>query len=132
MIRRFALGALGGATLALLCGCAPAPAAPKPDAPAAHSAGSSAAASNAPATATPKGACDKPAAHPIPAQRFDETAQQLAHATGCFIETDLSRTAAVPVNAITGAMSIRQALETALAGTPLEIVAQTPDRITVR
>ncbi|MCE3026460.1 STN domain-containing protein [Salinicola sp. DM10] len=130
MIRRFALGALGGATLALLCGCAPAPAAPKPDAPAAHSAGSSAAAPETPAAA--KGACDKPAAHPIPAQRFDETAQQLAHATGCFIETDLSRTAAVPVNAVTGAMSIRQALETALAGTPLKIVAQTPDRITVR
>ncbi|WP_353979521.1 STN domain-containing protein [Salinicola endophyticus] len=131
MVTRFALGALGGVTLALLCGCAPAPAASNPDAPAAHSAGSSAAVPKAPA-ATSKGACDKPAAHPIPAQRFDETAQQLAHATGCFIETDLSRTEAVPVNAVTGAMSIRQALETALAGTPLEIVAQTPDRITVR
>ncbi|WIX31657.1 STN domain-containing protein [Salinicola sp. JS01] len=130
MVRRFALGALGAVTLALLCGCAPAPAAPKPDAQAAHSAGISPAAPETPAAA--KGACDKPAAHPIPAQRFDETAQQLAHATGCFIETDLSRTAAVPVNAVTGAMSIRQALETALAGTPLEIVAQTPDRITVR
>ena len=99
MVRRFALGALGGVTLALLCGCAPAPAAPKPDAPAAHSTGISTAASNAPAAATPKGACDKPAAHPIPPQRFDETAQQLAHATGCFIETDLSRTESVPVNA---------------------------------
>ncbi|WFF42250.1 hypothetical protein EVC62_12455 [Salinicola endophyticus] len=121
MRRRLAVLAAGLVSATLLGGCAPAP-----------TASSASAAPEASAAATPRGACDKPAANPIPSQRFDETVQQLAHATGCFIDTDLARTGAVRVHAVSEAMSIRQALEKALAGTSLDIVAQTSNRITVR
>lgn len=57
----------------------------------------------------------------IPAQRFDETAQQLAHASGCFIETDLSKTGAIQVNAVKGKMSIRDAVLMAIRNTELEM-----------
>lgn len=77
------------------------------------------------------GACDKVAQYDIDFVRFDETAQQLAHATGCFIETDLSNTAAVAVNPIKGRMSIRAALLVAIQNTPLKIVKQEPNLISV-
>ncbi|WP_068718745.1 STN domain-containing protein [Vibrio tritonius] len=77
------------------------------------------------------GACDKVAQYNIDFVRFDETAQQLAHATGCFVETDLSETAAVAVNPVRGRMSIRQALAMAIANTPLKIVKQEPNLISV-
>ena len=77
------------------------------------------------------GACDKVAQYDIDFVRFDETAQQLAHATGCFVETDLSETAAVAVNPVRGRMSIRQALAMAIANTPLKIVKQEPNLISV-
>ncbi|RKR04179.1 hypothetical protein C7446_1379 [Kushneria sinocarnis] len=91
--------------------------------------GCSATTSHAPAA--PQGACDRVADYAIPAQRFDETAQQLAHATGCFIRTDLSRTGAIPVQPVTGTMSLRQALERALQGTGLSITDHRPDTLTV-
>lgn len=64
--------------------------------------------------------------------RFDETAQQLAHGTGCFIRMDLSRTAPVRVNPFKGRMTIRDALCTALAGAGLKVTEQQADSITVR
>ncbi len=67
----------------------------------------------------------------IPAQRFDETMQTLAHASGCFIETDLSVTGSIPVNAIQGKMSIRDAILVAIEGTNLKITEETDDRIKV-
>jgi hypothetical protein len=67
----------------------------------------------------------------IPAQRFDETAQALAHASGCFIESDLEKTGSVQVNAINGKMSIRDALLTAIEGTNLKITEETNEKITV-
>lgn len=76
-------------------------------------------------------ACDKVAHYDIPARRFDETAQQLAHATGCFVETDLTRAADVRVNGIDGTMSIREALGTAIRGTNLKIADREPGVIHV-
>ena len=67
----------------------------------------------------------------IPAQRFDETAQALAHASGCFIESDLEKTGSVQVNAINGKMSIRDALLTAIAGTDLKITEESADHIKI-
>ncbi|MCW3786820.1 hypothetical protein [Plebeiibacterium sediminum] len=67
----------------------------------------------------------------IPAQRFDETAQILAHASGCFIETDLSKTGSVDVNAIKGKMSIRDAILVAIEGTNLKITEETEVKIKV-
>ena len=67
----------------------------------------------------------------IPAQRFDETAQALAHATGCFIETDLAKTGSVKVNAVKGKMSIRDAIRVAIKGTKLQITEEKPDRLKV-
>ena len=67
----------------------------------------------------------------IPAQRFDETAQALAHASGCFIESNLSKTGSVHVNAVKGEMSIRDAILTAIEGTNLQITDETNERIKV-
>lgn len=67
----------------------------------------------------------------IPAQRFDVTAQALAHATGCFIETDLGKTGAVKVNAVKGKISIRDAVRMAIKGTRLKITEETPTKLTV-
>ncbi|MCD8539641.1 MAG: hypothetical protein LRY55_07620 [Leadbetterella sp.] len=67
----------------------------------------------------------------ISAGRFDETAQQLAHASGCFIETDLAKTGAIKVNAVSGKMSIREAIQMAIKGTKLQITGETADKIKV-
>ena len=68
----------------------------------------------------------------IPAQRFDETAQTLCHATGCFIETDLEKTGSIHVNSIKGRMSILEAVQTAIKGTDLIITKQTPNELTIK
>lgn len=78
-----------------------------------------------------RGKCDDINQYDITFSRFDESAQQLAHATGCFIETSLSQTGSVQVNPVKGKMSIREALRTAIEGSKLEISRQGPDRITV-
>ncbi|WP_417884490.1 STN domain-containing protein [Vibrio rumoiensis] len=84
-------------------------------------------------TQAPKvsGACDRVAQYHLSSSRFDETAQQLTHATGCFIQTDLSQTAAITVNPVKGRMSIREALARAIQNTPLNIVEQKPNSIVV-
>lgn len=58
----------------------------------------------------------------LPAQRFDETAQALAHASGCFIKTDLADTGSIQVAAVSGHLSIAAALSRALAPTKLQVV----------
>ena len=67
----------------------------------------------------------------IPAQRFDETAQALVHATGCFIHTDLSKTGAIKVNAVKGKMNIRDAIKMAIKGTGLKITHEKAGELTV-
>lgn len=88
--------------------------------------------SSSPNVQVPQGKCDAIANYDIHFSRFDETAQQLAHGTGCFISTDLSRTAAVRVNPVKGRMTIREALDTAIAGTGLKVTERQADSITVR
>lgn len=67
----------------------------------------------------------------IPAQRFDETIQSLAHASGCFIETDLAKTGSLQVNAISGKLSIRDAILMAIEGTKLKITEETEEKIKI-
>ena len=63
--------------------------------------------------------------------RFDDAAQALAHASDCFVHVDDPRAAALWPNPVSGRMSRREALEQLMAGTPLRVVAQYPDRIDV-
>jgi len=63
--------------------------------------------------------------------RFDEMAQQLANATGCFIRTDLAKTGDVKVHSVEGKMSILEAIRTAIAGSRLKVVHHTLKTITV-
>ncbi|MFM2479811.1 STN domain-containing protein [Celerinatantimonas sp. YJH-8] len=80
--------------------------------------------SNPPAQQTLTKSCDTMAHYDIHFDRFDEVAQQVSHATGCFIETDLSQTGSVKPNPVVGSMSIRQAIKTAIQGTDLMIVSE--------
>lgn len=57
----------------------------------------------------------------LPAQRFDETAQALAHGSGCFIKTDLADTGSIQVAGVSGRLSIAAALSRALAPTRLQV-----------
>lgn len=63
--------------------------------------------------------------------RFDAMAQQLAHASGCFIQTNLANTGDVKVNPVKGKMSIREAIKTAIAGTRLHVIHETAKTITI-
>ncbi len=67
----------------------------------------------------------------IPAQRFDETAQALAHASGCIIKTDFSTTGSIQVNAIKGKMSIHDAILVAIEGTDIKITEETDTSLKV-
>lgn len=78
------------------------------------------------------GKCDVINDYDIAAGRFDETAQQLAHATGCFIETDLGNTGGIGVRPVQGRMTIRQALERSIQGTSLTIIGNEPNKISVK
>lgn len=82
------------------------------------------------ATSAP-GKCDAPRDYEAPAQRFDERAQDLAHATGCFIETDTSETGAVQVPAVKGTFTIREAIAKSTEGTRLKVARNEPDLIAV-
>ncbi|MDW6005080.1 hypothetical protein [Vibrio mangrovi] len=77
------------------------------------------------------GNCDKIASYNIDFKRFDEVAQQLVHATGCMIETDLSKYGHIQPHRIRGTMSIRQALRIAIQGTPLKIIHEEKNKITI-
>ncbi len=78
------------------------------------------------------GKCDIQATYNLPAQRFDETAQAIAHATGCFIRYTDQRLMSVPVQAVRGRLTRRQALRVALRGTSLRIVRETPNLMEVK
>ncbi|WKV49556.1 hypothetical protein [Dickeya fangzhongdai] len=79
----------------------------------------------------PYNQCDKIGTYNIRFDRFDETAQQIAHATGCGIITDTSKTGAVRPHPVIGTMTIRQAVQTAITGTRLRITHQDGESITV-
>ena len=77
------------------------------------------------------GQCDKQVTYNLPAQRFDETARAIAHATGCYIRYPNKSLVNVPVQAVRGRLTRRQALRVALRGTSLRIVRETPDLMEV-
>ncbi|MXV09154.1 STN domain-containing protein [Xanthomonas sp. LMG 9002] len=106
-----------------LAGCASSPAS-------SGAAPDSAATASAPATT---GKCDAVPDHAydLPAGRFDEVAQQLAHANGCMVVYHDPSLASLPVNAVKGQVSIRQALHQALDGTALRIAQDSADAMTV-
>jgi hypothetical protein len=78
------------------------------------------------------GQCDKQVTYNLPAQRFDETARAIAHATGCFIRYTDKSLVNVPVQAVRGRLTRRQALRVALRGTSLRIVRETPNLMEVK
>ena len=63
--------------------------------------------------------------------RFDETAQALAHASGCFIAIEDREVYAQKISPVEGRMSIRDAVAQALKGTAFEIKEATNDHIVV-
>ncbi|WP_369976819.1 STN domain-containing protein [Xanthomonas bundabergensis] len=87
----------------------------------------------APAAATVQGKCDTVPDHAydLPAARFDETAQQLAHATGCGIVYDDPSLSPLQVHAVKGRISIRQAIHQAIDGTAIQVKQETADTIAV-
>ncbi|WP_045726840.1 STN domain-containing protein [Xanthomonas sp. GPE 39] len=110
----------GLALMALLAGCKPA-------------SDASTTASSTTASTAATGKCDKVPDHPydLPAGRFDEVSQQLAHATGCMIVYRDSTLAPMPVNAVKGQISIRQAMHQAVDGTALKIEQEQADTIQI-
>jgi hypothetical protein len=78
------------------------------------------------------GQCDKQVLYNLPAQRFDVTAQAIAHATGCFIRYTDKSLVNIPVQPVRGRLTRRQALRVALRGTSLRIVRETPNLMEVR
>jgi hypothetical protein len=77
------------------------------------------------------GKCDQQVVYNLPAQRFDETATAIAHATGCYIRYTDKRLVNVPVQPVRGRLTRRQALRVALRGTQLRIVRETPNLMEV-
>ncbi|QNH18106.1 hypothetical protein HEP74_03278 [Xanthomonas sp. SS] len=120
---------LGLALLALLAGCDMAPS----SAPSQAAATPAPAPASAPASTAAQGKCDAVPDHDydMPAARFDETAQQLAHATGCGIVYDDQSLSPLQVNAVKGRISIRQAIHQAIDGTALQVKQETADTIAV-
>ncbi|QNH22520.1 hypothetical protein HEP73_03468 [Xanthomonas sp. GW] len=117
------------ALLALLAGCDMAPS----SAPSQAAATPAPAPASAPASTAAQGKCDAVPDHDydMPAARFDETAQQLAHATGCGIVYDDPSLSPLQVNAVKGRISIRQAIHQAIDGTALQVKQETADTIAV-
>jgi hypothetical protein len=78
------------------------------------------------------GRCDMEVVYNLPAQRFDETARAIAHATGCYIRYTDKKLVNVPVQPVRGRLTRRQALRVALRGTSLRIVRETPNLMEVK
>lgn len=78
------------------------------------------------------GRCDVPQRYSIDFARWDETAQQIAHATGCFIVMNTEAIGSVKPNPVEGVFTPREAVALAIKGTGLRITRQKPDSITVK
>jgi hypothetical protein len=85
----------------------------------------------APSVRIQLGRCDQRVVYNLPAQRFDQTAQAIARATGCFIRYPDKSLVNVPVQPVRGRLTRRQALRVALRGTALRIVRETPNLMEV-
>jgi|GEM_PF-1663685 hypothetical protein len=78
------------------------------------------------------GKCDQQVVYNLPAQRFDETARAIAHATGCYIRYTDKSLVNIPVQPVRGRLTRRQALRVALQGSALRIVRETPNLMEVK
>ena len=85
-----------------------------------------------PAARIELGKCDVQVVYNLPAQRFDETARAIAHATGCYIRYTDKKLMNLPVQPVRGRLTRRQALRVALRGTSLRIVRETPNLMEVK
>lgn len=63
--------------------------------------------------------------------RFDEAAQALAHATGCFISYDDQNLSALRIAPVEGRMSIRDAVQKSLEGSAYAVTSATDSEIVV-
>lgn len=63
--------------------------------------------------------------------RFDEAAQALAHATGCFIRYDDQNLSALRIAPVEGRMSIRDAVQKSLEGSAYAVTSATDSEIVV-
>ena len=63
--------------------------------------------------------------------RFDEAAQALAHATGCFIRYDDQNLSALKIAPVEGRMSIRDAVQKSLEGSAYAVTSATDSEIVV-
>ncbi|WP_417762776.1 hypothetical protein [Shewanella sp.] len=84
-----------------------------------------------PANNDDAGNCEATADYQLELPRMDETLQQIAHGTGCFIEADLAQIGAIKPKPVIGHYSIRAAVEIAIAGTGLESEQTALNNITV-
>ncbi len=73
------------------------------------------------------------AGHPysLKDMRFDEAAQALAHATGCFIRYDDQNLSALRIAPVEGRMSIRDAVQKSLEGSAYAVTSATDSEIVV-
>ncbi|MEJ2631669.1 MAG: hypothetical protein P8011_11100 [Acidihalobacter sp.] len=78
------------------------------------------------------GRCDVPQHYSIDFARWDEAAQQIAHATGCFIVMNTEATGSVKPNPVEGVFTPREAVALAIKGTGLRITQQKPNSISVK
>ncbi|WP_052074762.1 STN domain-containing protein [Shewanella mangrovi] len=75
--------------------------------------------------------CDVSSDYQLDFQRLDETLQQIAHGSGCFIEADLNEIGAVKPNAVIGRYSVLQAVEQAIAGKGLTVKRDKQNGLTI-
>ena len=106
---------------------------PAPEAPGAEAPRKSAASSAAPDPGPGRGCLKIVADHPYSFRdlRFDETAQALAHASGCFIRYTDGDLAALRIAPVEGRMSIRDAVARALEGSAYAVESATATEIVV-
>lgn len=87
----------------------------------------------APQSRPGRGCLTVTAEHPynLKDMRFDEAAQALAHATGCFIRYDDQELSAQKIAPVEGRMSIRDAVQKSLEGSAYAILSATDAELVV-
>ncbi|MDZ5603785.1 hypothetical protein SJI00_13460 [Pseudomonas sp. RP23018S] len=78
------------------------------------------------------GKCDEVATFDLDFARFDEAAQDVANASGCFVKTETGQTGGIKPNRVKGEMTRREAVQALIQGTGLKVVNHQPDQVTVQ
>lgn len=68
--------------------------------------------------------CNRLQSYDLNLPRVDEMLQQLAHATGCFIEMDDPALGKLKAHPVSGEMTIREAVELALSEQPVKVTQE--------